>query len=105
MLTVALMLQVAGPVLTKPLTQKCVPRDEDEVVVCARPGASPYRLKPLPPKPGDPPADPLAFNLPGGGKGRVHALQSQNPSATGYGAGVTLRIPLGQKKKDADAKR
>lgn len=105
MLTAALLLQVAGPVLTKPLTQKCAPRDEDEVVVCARPGASPYRLKPLPPKPGDPPADPLAFNLPGGGKGRVHAIQSQNPSATGQGAAVTLRIPLGQKKKDEDAKR
>lgn len=102
MLAVALLLQVAGPTLVKPVIQKCQPRDEDEVVVCARPGESPYRLKPLPPKPSDPPPDPLAFNLPGGSKGRFHAVQSQNPTATGHGAAVTLRIPLGKKP---DAKR
>ena len=88
MLTVALLLQVAGPVLTKPLTRKCAPRDEDEVVVCARPGASPYRLKPLPPKPGDPPRVPLAFKLPGDGEGRVYAFENRISDVPSRGVAV-----------------
>ena len=60
MLALLLLLQVAGPPdAQKPLVRqpRCAPTEDDEVVVCARPGESLYRLKPLPPRPGDPPRD------------------------------------------------
>lgn len=102
MLTIALLLQAAGPMLTKPLSRSCLPRDDDEVVVCARPGESPHRLKPLPPRPEDPPPpDPLAFSLPGGGQGRVHTFERRISDVPSRGVAVTLKMPLGAKKKPA----
>lgn len=46
-----LLQQPAGEVidLTKLLPPECPEREGDEIVVCARAGESPYRLKPLPP--------------------------------------------------------
>lgn len=105
MLAIALLLQAAGPVLVKPPSRTCQPRDADEVVVCARPGASPYRLKPLPPRPGDPPRDPLAFKLPGDGEGRVYAFERGVGGVPSRGLAVKATFPLGRKKQDEAAKR
>lgn len=98
-LTIALLQAVAsGPALAR-AERDCTPRDPDEVVVCARPGESPHRLKPLPPRPGDPPRDPLAFGLPGGGQGRVHAFERRINDVPSRGVAVTLKIPIGPKRK------
>lgn len=100
-LTLALLQAAAtGPALTR-TERDCTPRDDGEVVVCARPGESPHRLKPLPPRPGDPPRAPLGFRLPGGGEGRLHAVQSNLLGASGQGLAITAKIPLGRKRKPA----
>lgn len=95
---IALVQAAARPALTQ--ERRCAPSgDENEVVVCARRGESPHRLKPLPLRPGDSPRDPLGFVLPGGGQGRLHAVQSNLPGASGQGLAVTATIPLGRKSK------
>jgi hypothetical protein len=50
-----LLQQPAGEVidLIKLVPPECREADADEIVVCGRAGESPYRLKPLPPVPGD----------------------------------------------------
>lgn len=73
--------------------------EPDEVVVCAR-SPDEMRLVKLPDPLAVPTPDPLSFRLPGGGTGQVHALQTTLPGATGAGAAVTLRIPLGARKSD-----
>lgn len=98
LLAIALVQAAAGPAPT--VTPRCVPSGAgDEVVICGRRGESPYRLKPLPPRPGDPPRDRLGFKLPGGGSGRVHAIQSNVGGFTGQGLAVTASISLGRKPK------
>ncbi|MEG8026830.1 hypothetical protein [Sphingomonas aerolata] len=47
----------------------------------------------------------MTFRLPGGGTGKVHAVQSTLPGATGSGAVVTLRIPFGPGRRAADPAR
>ncbi len=79
--------------------QHCAgPSETGEVVVCAR-REDEQRLKPLLPLPVREKPDPLAFRLPGGGKARVRAIQTELPGATGQGAAITVSIPLGRKKR------
>ena len=108
MLAGLLLLQaVAGPPLPlelskRPvrLTMPCpVQTDPDgEIVVCARP--TNQRLATLVEPVQPPRGDPLSFRLPGGGKGNVHAIRTQLPSASGQGAAVTLKLPFGNGKRE-----
>lgn len=105
MLAGLLLLQaVAGPPaaidLRAAIHRPCPPQEADgEVVVCARRNED-QRLAKLPERAGPEPLDPLSFRLPGGGKGNVHAIQTELPGAIGQGAAVTLTIPFGKRKKD-----
>lgn len=77
----------------------CSASNEDgEITVCARRAESPRLTRLLPPA-GVTPSDPLAFRLPGGGKGRLRAIQSTLPGGTGQGAAVTLTLPFGKGAK------
>ena len=96
---------VAGPPvpreLRKPAPRLAQPYPVDDgsgtIVVCARPADQ--RLPALPPPDGAPHGDPLAFRLPGGGTGNVHAIRTELPGAIGQGGAVTLRIPFGRGMK------
>lgn len=101
-LTLLLLIQAAaGPTTAQP--SRCKPSEQDgEVVVCARSGESPHRLKPLPPVPGDPPRDPLAFALPGGGQGRVYAFERRISDVPSRGLAVKAVFPIGRKPKPTE---
>lgn len=83
--------------------QRCpTPRSADEIVVCKRDEPDRYRIGPsLPPPPRARAVDP-AFRLPGGGEVRAEAQQHSAGIASVPAAMVTLRIPLGGKKKKPD---
>ena len=103
-LLLMLLQAVAGPpapVDRRALVHRPCPTEqtEGEVVVCARREAG-QRLGELSGPPEPPPLDPLSFRLPGGGKGNVHAIQTELPGAIGQGAAVTLTIPFGKRRKD-----
>jgi hypothetical protein len=68
--------------------------DDGDVVVCAR--AEDRRVRPLvePPRPIGPPDGPLSFRLPGGGSGKLRAIQTELPGGKGSGAAVTLTVPF-----------
>lgn len=97
---------VAGPPVPIELRQiaprsasPCPATSEDgEIVVCGR-RREDQRLVKLPEAGEVAPFDPLSFRLPGGGKGNVHAIQSNVSGFTGQGAAVTLTIPFGKGKK------
>jgi hypothetical protein len=102
-----LLAQVYGPADPNELHEaiarpaaSCPADDEDgEIVVCARPIES-QRLTRLRDDVVAAPPDPLSFRVPGGGTGRFHAIQSNVGGFTGPGVAITVRIPLGRKKKD-----
>ncbi|QCB43567.1 hypothetical protein E5673_16140 [Sphingomonas sp. PAMC26645] len=71
---------------------------DGEIVVCAR--STDQRLATLPAPVQPPRGDPLSFRLPDGGTGNVHAIRTQLPGASGQGAAVTLKIPLGKGRRD-----
>lgn len=110
MIAAALLLAqaVAGPQAPQPavLTARpCPPvaAPDEEVVVCARPGASPHRLKPLEPPPEEPAKDPLAFRLPGGGQGRAYVFERRISDVPSRGIAVKATFPFGPRpKKKAD---
>lgn len=77
----------------------CPPESGDDVVVCARRQDAP-RITRVEERPARPLSDALTFRLPGGGTGNVHAIQTYLPGASGSGAAVTLRIPLGKRAKE-----
>ncbi|WP_313536335.1 hypothetical protein [Sphingomonas sp.] len=83
--------------------QRCpVPTDPNEIVVCKRDEPDRYRIGPqlaTPPQRGA--LDP-SFRLPGGGEVRAAAQQHSAGIASVPAAFVTLRIPLGGKKKKPD---
>ena len=97
---------VAGPPVPLELRQTaprsstpCLATSEDgEIVVCGR-RTEDQRLAKLPEADETAPSDPLSFRLPGGGKGRIHAIQSNVGGFTGQGAAVTLTFPFGKGKK------
>jgi hypothetical protein len=75
----------------------------DEITVCGDHDQSHFRVAELgnrfEPKPLRP-----RFNLPGGGKGRVDAVQrGVGPGVSVPGAMVTLKIPFGKKPKKRQA--
>ena len=102
---------VAGPPLPRelrpPVSRAATPcpvtPPGGEIVVCGRP--TDQRLARLPTPPVNAPDAPMTFRLPGGGTGKVHAVQSTLPGATGSGAVVTLRIPFGPGRRAADPAR
>jgi hypothetical protein len=69
-----------------------------EIVVCGRTPER-QRLKTLPEPAARSAQDALAFRLPGGGTGNVHAVQTNLPGATGPGAVLSLGIPFGKKAR------
>lgn len=73
------------------------PSADGTIVVCGR--LTDQRLHPLPRLPDTKPFDPAGFRLPGGGTGRIHAIQSELPGAVGQGVAVTLTVPFGRAKK------
>ncbi len=102
MFAMLLLQAVAGPPLPadlrKPVARAstpCVPNTADggEIVVCGHP--TDQRLAKLPERYVKPRGDPMTFQLPGGGTGNVHAVQTTLPGATGSGLVVALKIPLG----------
>jgi hypothetical protein len=69
-----------------------------EIIVCGR-RSEDQRLAKLPETDKAEPSDRLSFRLPGGGKGNIHAFQSNVGGFTGQGVAVTLKIPFGKGKK------
>lgn len=91
----------AAAIVSRSLTrQRCpAPASADEIVVCKRDEPDRYRLGPaLPPRPQHRALDP-GVRLPGGGEVRAEAQQHSAGIASVPAAFVTLRIPLGGKKK------
>lgn len=76
--------------LAKP---ECSASDSD-VVVCGHAEDRLLRALPEPPRPVGPPDGPLSMRLPGGGKGKLRATQSDLPGGRGAGAAVTLSWPF-----------
>lgn len=108
MLAGLLLLQaVAGPPLPPELRKRAprvampCPVQTDpggEIVVCARP--TDQRLAQVPEPVQPPRGNPLSFRLPGGGKGKVHAIRTELPGGVGQGAAVTLKMPFGKGKRE-----
>ena len=109
MLALALLLAVQDrPMLPAPDTvgegsgagaaRRCDPGSE-EITVCGNADMSRFRAGPLDDaRWAEKPLRPR-FKLPGGGQGAVHAEQRSLPGASAPAAMVTLKIPLGGKKK------
>lgn len=83
--------------------QRCpTPTSADDIVVCKRDEPDRYRIGPtLQPAAPRRAVDP-SFRLPGGGEVRAEAQQHSAGIVSVPAAFVTLRIPLGGKKKKAD---
>lgn len=69
-------------------------RSDNEVVVCGQTEDRRVRPLPAPPQPVGPPGGPLSIRLPGGGTGKLRAIQSDLPGGRGSGAAVTLSLPF-----------
>jgi hypothetical protein len=91
-------------IVSRPLTQqRCpVPTDPNEIVVCKRDEPDRYRIGPRLEAPPQRHALDPSFRLPGGGEVRAEAQQHSAGIASVPAAFVTLRIPLGAKKKKPD---
>lgn len=107
LLLIALLAQ-DRPVLPAPDDDalRVVPRekcqaDGEEIVVCARTGESPYRISRLEPRFTEKPVRP-SLKLPGGASATLHAEQRSLPGASAPAAFVTLKIPIGGKKKSKE---
>lgn len=104
MLVALLLLQAAAATpperidLLQP-AQACPTEGGEDIVVCAHHQDAP-RLTRVEERPPRPLSGALTFRLPGGGTGNVHAIQTYLPGASGSGAAVTLRIPLGKRAKE-----
>ncbi|WP_010543899.1 hypothetical protein [Sphingomonas elodea] len=84
--------------------QRCpAPKSADEIVVCKRDEPDRYRIGPTLPPPARARAFTPALRLPGGGKVRAEAQQHSAGVASAPAAFVTLRLPLGGRKKKPDA--
>lgn len=86
----------------RPLTaQHCpMPTGPDDIVVCTRDEPDRYRMGPLPPQPARREAPAARLRLPGGSEVHAEAIQHAAGTASATAAMVTLRIPLGGKKKN-----
>ncbi len=83
--------------------QRCpIPTDPNEIVVCKRDEPDRYRIGPRLEAPRERRAFDPSFRLPGGGEVRAEAQQHSAGIASVPAAFVTLRIPLGGKKKKPD---
>lgn len=112
LVAILLPLQTRGPaadddgkgVAARSLTQqRCpTPKSADEIVVCKREEPDRYRVGPSLPPPTRARALTPAFRLPGGGEVRAEAQQHSAGIASVPAAMVTLRIPLGGRKKKPD---
>lgn len=112
LLAILLPQQARGPagdddgtgIASRPLTgQRCpVPTDPNEIVVCKRDEPDRYRIGPQLAAPPQRRALGPSFRLPGGGEVRAEAQQHSAGIASVPAAFVTLRIPLGGKKKKPD---
>jgi len=94
----------ATGIASRSLTQqRCpTPTGPDDIVVCKREEPNRYRIGPtLQPPPERRALDP-SIRLPGGGEVRAEAQQHSAGIASVPAAFVTLRIPLGGKKKKPD---
>lgn len=91
-------------IASRPLTrQRCpIPTDPDEIVVCTRDEPDRYRIGPRLAAPPQRRAIDPSFRLPGGGAVRAEAQQRSAGIASVPAAFVSLRIPLGGKKKKPD---
>lgn len=107
MLAFALLLAIVaqdrttGPVSDDEPAPTATPRcgtTPDEITVCGDADPSRFRVRTLPPRYRQPPLRPQ-FTLPGGGTGTVEAVQRGTSGASVPSAMLTLRIPLGGKKK------
>lgn len=91
---------VAAQSLTR---QRCpTPARADEIIVCKRDEPDRYRIGPTLPPPTQRHALNPAVHLPGGGEVRAEAQQHSAGIASAPAAFVTLRIPLGGRKKKPD---
>ncbi|OAN66181.1 hypothetical protein [Sphingomonas sp. TDK1] len=113
LVSILLQQQVRGPlgdddgkgIAARSLTQQhCpTPTSADEIVVCKRDEPDRYRIGPtLAPKQKERRALDPSFRLPGGGEVRAEAQQHSAGIASVPAAFVTLRIPIGGKKKKPD---
>jgi len=112
LVAVLLLPQTRGPaadedgkgIAARSLTQqRCpTPKTADEIVVCKRDAPDRYRIGPTLPPPARARAVDPAFRLPGGGEVRAEAQQHSAGIASVPAAMMTLRIPLGGRKKKAD---
>lgn len=83
--------------------QRCpTPKSADEIIVCKRDEPDRYRIGPTLPRPTRARAFTPAFRLPGGGEVRAEAQQHSAGIASAPAAFVSLRIPLGGRKKKPD---
>ena len=91
---------IAARALTR---QRCpLPTDPNEIVVCKRDEPDRYRIGPQLAAPPQRRALDPSIRLPGGGEVRAEAQQHSAGIASVPAAFVTLRIPLGGKKKKPD---
>ncbi|GAA0745830.1 hypothetical protein CA233_08835 [Sphingomonas sp. ABOLD] len=112
LLAILLPQQARGPagdddgtgIAARPLTrQRCpVPTDPNEIVVCKRDEPDRYRIGPQLAAPPQRRALDPSIRLPGAGEVRAEAQQHSAGIASVPAAFVTLRIPLGGKKKKPD---
>ncbi|WP_066722662.1 hypothetical protein [Sphingomonas pituitosa] len=86
---------------SRPLTRQRCPTQtrSDEIIVCRRDEPDRYRIGPTLPATAQRRAIDPALRLPGGGEVRAEAQQHSAGIASVPAAFVTLRIPLGSKKK------
>lgn len=81
--------------------QRCpTPTGPDDIVVCHRDEPDRYRMGPLLPQPARREAPAARLHLPGGSEVHAEAIQHAAGTASAPAAMVTLRIPLGGKKKN-----
>ncbi|MGN7997509.1 hypothetical protein [Sphingomonas sp. 22176] len=112
LLAILLPQQARGPagdddgtgIVSRPLTQqRCpVPTDPNEIVVCKRDEPDRYRIGPRLEAPTQRRAFDPSIRLPGGGEVRAEAQQHDAGITSAPAAFVSLRIPLGGKKKKPD---
>ena len=105
MAPIVLLFQVAAGPPSRPTDLRAAvarpcPKAEDEgdIVVCGRPEERP-RLARLPVPVRRSLEDAASFRLPGGGRGNVHAIQTQLPGAVGRGGAITLGLPFGKGRR------
>ncbi|WP_404335513.1 hypothetical protein AB2M62_16420 [Sphingomonas sp. MMS12-HWE2-04] len=79
------------------VSRRCT-RSGEDITVCGDPGQKRYRMGEIDPRFEPRPLRPN-FTLPGGGKGRVEAVERTVGGVSAPGAMVTLDIPIGKKPK------